>query len=98
MIKTKKIKNLNLFTIKFPLPALVSILHRMSGVFLFLLMPVITISLWYSLISEHYFFEVINFFKWWPMKFMLLILIFILLQLKFVSMERGRRRSLRKLL
>ena len=75
MIKTKKIKNLNLFTIKFPVLALVSILHRMSGVFLFLLMPVITISLWYSLISEHYFFEVINFFKWWPIKFILLILI-----------------------
>ena len=75
MIKAKKIKNLNLLTIKFPVQAVVSILHRMSGVFLFLLMPVITISLWYSLISEHYFFEVINFFEWWPIKFILLILI-----------------------
>jgi len=75
VIKAKKIKNLNLLTIKFPVQAVVSILHRMSGVFLFLLMPVITISLWYSLISEHYFFEVINFFKWWPIKFILLILI-----------------------
>jgi succinate dehydrogenase / fumarate reductase, cytochrome b subunit len=31
--------NLNLFTIKFPLPAIISILHRASGVFMFLLIP-----------------------------------------------------------
>ncbi|MAS00478.1 MAG: succinate dehydrogenase, cytochrome b556 subunit [Nitrosomonadales bacterium] len=75
MIQAKKIKNLNLFTIKFPLPALVSILHRMSGVFLFLLMPILTISLWYSLISEQYFLQVVSFFKLWPIKFISLILI-----------------------
>jgi succinate dehydrogenase / fumarate reductase cytochrome b subunit len=34
-------KNLNLFTIHFPLPAIVSILHRVSGVFLFLLIPLL---------------------------------------------------------
>jgi len=32
-------KNLNLFTIHFPIPAIVSILHRISGVFLFILIP-----------------------------------------------------------
>lgn len=32
-------KNLNLFTIHFPLPAIISILHRVSGAFLFLLIP-----------------------------------------------------------
>jgi succinate dehydrogenase / fumarate reductase, cytochrome b subunit len=32
-------KNLNLLTIKFPLPAIVSILHRITGVALFLLIP-----------------------------------------------------------
>lgn len=31
--------NLNLFTIKFPITAVASILHRMSGVILFLLIP-----------------------------------------------------------
>ena len=31
--------NLNLFTIRFPIPAIVSILHRISGVFLFLFIP-----------------------------------------------------------
>ncbi|OGT37045.1 MAG: succinate dehydrogenase, cytochrome b556 subunit [Gammaproteobacteria bacterium RIFCSPHIGHO2_12_FULL_38_14] len=33
--------NLNLFTIRFPIPAIVSILHRISGVVLFLLIPCI---------------------------------------------------------
>lgn len=32
-------KNLNLFTIHFPIPAIVSIFHRTSGFFLFLLVP-----------------------------------------------------------
>jgi len=32
-------KNLNLFTIRFPLPAIVSILHRVSGFALFVLIP-----------------------------------------------------------
>ncbi|OGT53314.1 MAG: succinate dehydrogenase, cytochrome b556 subunit [Gammaproteobacteria bacterium RIFCSPHIGHO2_12_FULL_42_13] len=34
-------KNLNLFTIHFPLPAIVSILHRVSGFALFILIPVV---------------------------------------------------------
>lgn len=32
--------NLNLFTIKFPITAIASILHRISGIILFLLIPV----------------------------------------------------------
>lgn len=36
--------NLNLFKIRFPLPAIVSILHRVTGVCLFLLIP---IALWF---------------------------------------------------
>lgn len=32
-------KNLNLFTIHFPIPAIISIFHRVSGVALFLLIP-----------------------------------------------------------
>lgn len=42
-------KNLNLFTIRFPLPAIVSILHRVSGVFLFLLIPLVLWALQCSL-------------------------------------------------
>lgn len=45
-------KNLNLFTIHFPIPAIVSILHRISGVVLFLLIPFILWALSCSLTSE----------------------------------------------
>ncbi|HLF66576.1 MAG TPA: succinate dehydrogenase, cytochrome b556 subunit, partial [Gammaproteobacteria bacterium] len=41
MLNTNRPINLNLFTIRFPLPAIVSILHRVSGVFLFLLLPIL---------------------------------------------------------
>lgn len=44
--------NLNLFTIRFPLPAIVSILHRVSGVFLFLSIPIILWTLDYSLTQD----------------------------------------------
>ena len=37
--------NLNLFTIAFPVTAIVSILHRISGALLFLLIPVLLLSL-----------------------------------------------------
>jgi succinate dehydrogenase / fumarate reductase cytochrome b subunit len=42
-VNTKRPVNLNLFTIRFPIPAIVSILHRISGVVLFLLIP---LALW----------------------------------------------------
>jgi succinate dehydrogenase / fumarate reductase cytochrome b subunit len=42
-------KNLNLLTIRFPLPAIASILHRMSGFVLFLLIPVMLWGLSFSL-------------------------------------------------
>ncbi len=44
--------NLNLFTIRFPIPAIVSILHRVSGVVLFLLIPVMLWALDNSLSSQ----------------------------------------------
>lgn len=43
--------NLNLTTIRFPLPAIVSILHRISGVFLFLALPFLLCILSHSLTS-----------------------------------------------
>lgn len=45
-------KNLNLFTIRFPLPAMVSILHRISGFVLFLLIPALLWLLAFSLTDE----------------------------------------------
>lgn len=48
----KRPKNLNLFTIHFPIPAIVSILHRLSGVFLFLLIPLTLWALAFSLTQD----------------------------------------------
>lgn len=44
-------KNLNLTTIRLPINALVSILHRATGCALFLILPVILLALQYSLSS-----------------------------------------------
>lgn len=48
-------KNLNLFTIRLPINALVSILHRATGCALFFMLPVFLLLLQYSLSSaQHY--------------------------------------------
>ncbi|HTM63351.1 MAG TPA: succinate dehydrogenase, cytochrome b556 subunit [Gammaproteobacteria bacterium] len=44
--------NLNLMTIRFPIPAIVSILHRISGAILFLFIPVIIWTLDLSLTQD----------------------------------------------
>lgn len=51
-MKQQRPVNLNLFTIRFPIPAIVSILHRISGVLLFLLIPFIIWGLDLSLASQ----------------------------------------------
>jgi succinate dehydrogenase / fumarate reductase cytochrome b subunit len=54
-VNNQRPKNLNLFTIRFPIPAIASILHRISGFILFLLIPFILWILQSSLISEQNF-------------------------------------------
>ncbi len=60
-VNTQRPKNLNLFTIRFPLPAIVSILHRVSGVILFLAIPLILWGLSLSLSSQQSFDELQQF-------------------------------------
>ncbi len=48
----KRPKNLNLFTIRIPVNAVVSILHRASGVLLFLVLPVLLWCWQVSLTNE----------------------------------------------
>ncbi|MBP9722532.1 MAG: succinate dehydrogenase, cytochrome b556 subunit [Gammaproteobacteria bacterium] len=63
--------NLALWTIRFPITAIISILHRISGFVLFLLIPCI-LWLWqYSLISIDNFNRVKDSFMSWPVKFIL---------------------------
>ena len=49
---TKRPKNLDLFSIRLPVPALVSILHRISGLMLYLAIPFLLLLLQASLRSE----------------------------------------------
>ncbi len=49
MLKTRPV-NLNLFTINFPISAIVSIIHRVTGVLIFLLIPLL---LWIFQVSIH---------------------------------------------
>ncbi len=55
--------NLNLMTIKFPSTAIISILHRISGLILFLLIPCVLLALHYSLISPAGFAKVQHVFQ-----------------------------------
>lgn len=55
---SKRPINLNLLTIRFPITAIASILHRLSGFFLFLLIPVVLAVLALSLHSPEAFFTV----------------------------------------
>lgn len=50
-MKNRRPVNLNLFTIRFPVPALASILHRISGFLLFLAIPILLWGLHTSLSS-----------------------------------------------
>jgi succinate dehydrogenase / fumarate reductase cytochrome b subunit len=52
MQQRKRPKNLNLFTIRLPVNAIISILHRMSGMVLFLVLPALLWTLSQSVQSE----------------------------------------------
>jgi len=73
-VALKQPKNLNLFTIRFPMPAIVSILHRMSGVLIFLLLPLITYLFCLSILSEQGYLKVIELLNLWPIQVIKLFL------------------------
>lgn len=59
-MKQNRPVNLNLFTIRFPLSAIVSILHRASGVILFLLIPLLLWMLQLSLTSPWSYLQLVD--------------------------------------
>jgi len=65
-------KNLNLFTIRLPINAVVSILHRASGVGLFLALPLILLVLQTSVKSAQSYQSLINLLNTWPLKLLLI--------------------------
>ena len=65
-------KNLNLFSIRLPVNALVSILHRVSGFVLFMVLPAILLGLQWSLESAQGFERVQGIFDYALVKLALL--------------------------
>lgn len=68
-------KHLDLRRIRFPLPAVLSILHRISGALLFLALPWLLWSLQCSLASPETWAELTALFEHWPFKLALFVLL-----------------------
>lgn len=65
-------KNLNLFTISLPINALVSILHRVSGMVLFVLLPPLLLGMQVSLANEAGFLRILAALDHWIVKLVLI--------------------------
>ena len=65
-------KNLNLFTIRLPINAIVSILHRVSGMGLFLSIPLILLALQYLVRSEGSYTTLTTWLDTWFIKLVLI--------------------------
>ena len=68
-------KYLNLVEIRLPLPAVVSFMHRVSGAFLFMVLPVLLLWLQQSLTSAEGFTAVRDAFSHWAAKAFVLALL-----------------------
>lgn len=71
----KRPVNLALWTIRFPLPAITSILHRISGFVLFLAIPIFLALLGATLASEESFQKIQDCLTDWPAKITLWLLL-----------------------
>lgn len=65
-------KNLNLFTIRLPINAVISIMHRMSGMVLFLIQPFLLWALTVSLSSQDGYIALSELMQHWLIKLVLL--------------------------
>lgn len=72
MQKRNRPKNLNLFTIRLPINAIVSIMHRMSGMALFLMIPALLWALHASVQSPQSYVELSLALKHWLVKLLLI--------------------------
>jgi len=62
-VRKERPKNLDLSTLTFPITAIASILHRVSGIIVFMVLALLLILLNYSLTSEPDFLEVASYFE-----------------------------------
>ena len=67
-------KNLNLLTIRLPINAIVSIMHRMSGMALFMVLPLLLLALNASMQSQQSYVELSLMLKHWLLKLLLIAL------------------------
>ena len=67
-------KNLNLLTIRLPINAAVSILHRVSGIGLFLAIPLILLALQYSVRAPESYEALVSLLNTWFVKLVLIAL------------------------
>jgi succinate dehydrogenase / fumarate reductase, cytochrome b subunit len=74
MEKRNRPKNLNLFTIRLPINAIVSIMHRMSGMALFLMIPALLWALNASVQSAQTYVDLSLTLKHWLVKLLLVAL------------------------
>lgn len=74
-MKSDRPINLQLTTLKFPPMAIVSILHRLSGVILFVAIPCLLYMLDCSLRSEQSFLRLKQWLGAWPVKLLLWLLL-----------------------
>jgi len=70
----KRPKNLNLFTIRLPVNAIISIMHRMSGMVLFLVLPLLILAFGMSVQSESSYLEMAAMLRHWLVKLLLIAL------------------------
>lgn len=88
MRKTRP-KNLNLFTIRFPLPAIISIAHRLTGVFLLALVPFLLWVLNFSLTEQGF-----DSLQQWNNNFLVKFIVWALLIPFYVHLIAGIRHLL----
>lgn len=70
--KKRRPKNLNLFTIRLPINAVVSILHRVSGMALFIMLPLFILVFQRSVYSEEAYLSLMQVFDTWFLKLLLI--------------------------
>jgi len=80
-------KYLNLFQIRLPVPALISILHRVSGAALFLFIPLLLMLFELSLESPQTFLRFKAVFSYWAFKLVLIGLIWAYLHHLFAGIR-----------
>lgn len=61
--------NLNILSMKFPITAMTSILHRATGLLLFLFIPYVLWLLWYSLSSQQHFAVLSHYMSYFILRF-----------------------------